>query len=218
MLSSKTDICNLALAKLGARRISSYEADSTVEAKACRLQLDHVIGTLLERHQWNFATVRASLPRLASAPEDGEWTEVWQLPGDCVRLIRISSGDVVNPLRSYAMEGRRLLTRGGGDAALLPVVYITDARPVTEWSPLFTDAVVYRLAAEIAGDVTQNPTLADTCLRKLESLALPAAQTADARQALSGENFGAREMAGISGLVAARFRADGRPPHTPGLG
>ena len=42
-LSSKTDICNLALAELGARRITSYDADTTVEANACRLHLDHVI-------------------------------------------------------------------------------------------------------------------------------------------------------------------------------
>ncbi len=211
-LTSKTDICNLALAELGARRITSYDADTTVEANACRLHLDHVVDTLLERHQWSFATARRTLPALAATPTS-EWTKYWQLPGDCVRLIRISTGDTENPVRDFAIEGRRILTRGGGDSLL--IVYVTNARTVPEWIPLFSDAVVYKLAARIAGDVTQNPALADGCLQKLESLALPAAQTADARESLSGENFGARHLASMSGLVAARYRSDGRPPYTP---
>lgn len=211
-LTSKTDVCNLALAELGARRISSYDSDTTVEAHACRLHLDHVVDTLLERHQWNFATTRATLAKLA-APGDAEWAETWQLPTDCVRLIRITTGDTQNPLRDYAIEGRHLLTRGAGSG--LRIVYVSNARPVGQWIPLFTDAVVHKLAARICGDVTQNPALADGCLQKLESLALPAAQTADARETLSGENFGPRHLASMSALVGARFRADGRPPYVP---
>ena len=214
-LSSKTDICNLALAELGARRITSYDADTTVEANACRLHLDHVIDTLLERHQWSFATARRTLARL-NAPPSSEWTAAWQLPGDCVRLIRISTGDTENPLRDFAIEGRKVLTRGGGTGPDgLMIVYVSNARTVPEWIPLFSDAVVYKLAARIAGDVTQNPSQAEGCLQKLESLALPAAQTADARESLSGENFGPRHLASMSALVGARFRADGRPAYTP---
>lgn len=211
-ITSKTDVCNLALAELGARRISSYDADTTVEANACRLHLDHVVDTLLERHQWNFATARATLAKLA-VPGDSEWGETWQLPTDCVRLIRITTGDTQNPLRDFAVEGRRLLTRGVGEA--LRIVYVSNSRPVAQWIPLFTDAVIYKLAARISGDVTQNPHLGEACLQKLEALALPAAQTADARETLSGENFGPRHLASMSALVAARFRADGRPPYVP---
>lgn len=211
-LSSKTDICNLALAELGARRINSVDADSTVEAKACRLHLNHIIDTLLERHQWSFATKRGVLARLAQDPES-EWSAAWQLPADCIRLIRIPTNDPSNPVRDFAVEGRHLLTNVGWSS--LRVVYVTNSRPVAEWIPLFVDAVVYKLAARIAGDVTQNPSLAEAALKKLETLAMPAAQTADARESLSAENFGPRHLASMSPLVQARFRADGRPPYTP---
>lgn len=211
-ITSKTDLCNLALAELGARRISSYDSDTTVEANACRLHLDHVVDTLLERHQWNFAMTRAVLARIALSGDE-EWSEAWQLPADCVRMVRISTGDVHNPVRDFAIEGRRLLTRG--IRSDLRLVYVSNARPVGQWMPLFTDAVVYKLASRICGDVTQNLQLAEGCVRKLENMALPTAQTADARETLSGENFGARQLASMSGLVAARFRADGRPPYVP---
>jgi len=211
-LTSKTDICNLALAELGARRISSYESDTTVEAKACRLHLDHVIDTLLERHQWNHATKAANLSKLLTVP-NAEWTEAYQLPGDFIRLIRVSVGTALNSLQNFALEGRNILTIGSGDT--LPILYVSNDIPVAQWSPLFIDAVVYKLAAKIAGDVTQNPSLADSALNKLESLALPVAQTADARQTLSGENFTPAHMASQSSLVAARFNTGGIASYAP---
>jgi hypothetical protein len=211
-LTSKTDICNLALAELGARRITSYESDTTVEAKACRLHLDHVIDTLLERHQWNHATKHDTLSKLSTVPNP-EWTEAYQLPSDFIRLIRVSVGSSLNSLQNFALEGRNILTIGEGDT--LPIVYVSNDIPVAQWSPLFIDAVVYKLAAKIAGDVTQNPSLADGALNKLESLALPVAQTADARQTLSGENFGPAHMAAQSPLVRARYNTGGIASYAP---
>jgi hypothetical protein len=212
-LTSKTALCNLALAELGARRITSYESTTTVEANACRLHLDHIIDTLLERHQWDFATKRASLSPVIDVPADGEWSNVWQLPGDFVRLIRISSGNPRSPGISFAKEGDHLLTTGGDDT--LPIVYVCNTMPITRWSPLFIDAVVYKLAARIAGDVTQNPALADAALSKLESLAMPQAVTADARQSLSGENYDPRHASAQSFLVASRFARSGVPQQLP---
>ncbi|MEI7910773.1 MAG: hypothetical protein WCK77_14140 [Verrucomicrobiota bacterium] len=211
MILTKTDVANMALAEIGARRITDYTSDATVESRACHLHLDHVADTLLRRHQWNFATARVELVA-ASAPLFGEWDAAWTLPADLVRLIRITSGDVDNPLRSYAIEGRLLLTK---TYTTLGIVYVTNAAPVAAWDSLFVDAVTYKLAATIAADVAQNPTLQAACLQKLESLALPAAQTADAREVLSGENFGPRQLASMSGLVNARFNGSGRPPYIP---
>jgi hypothetical protein len=212
MISSKTDLCNLALAELGARRITSYESDTTVEAKACRLHLDQVINSLLERHQWDFATQHATLSPLATVPNP-EWSAAYQLPGDFIRLIRVSSGYVLTPVQDFAIQGRKILIRGG--SATLPVVYVGNTTPVPDWPALFIDAVAYKLAARIAGDVTQNPALANDAIQKLESLALPHAQTSDARQSLSGENFGPRHMSAQSPLVQARL--GGSPLRLPGL-
>lgn len=211
-INSKTDLCNLALAELGARRITSYDSDATVEAKACRLHLDHVTDTLLERHQWDFATSHAQLSALATLPNP-EWDAAYQLPSDFIRFIRVSSGYAETPVQDFAIHGRNILVKG--TAATLPIVYISNASPIIYWPPLFIDAVIYKLAARIAGDVTQNPSLADSAIQKLESLALPHAQTSDSRQSLSGENFGPHHIAAQSPLVQTRL---GRSPRgLPGL-
>lgn len=211
MITTKTDISNLALGKLAARRIASYDSDSTVEARACRLHLDHVVDTLLQRHQWNFGTARIGLSKLVDEPLS-EWAAAWQLPADCVRILRLSTDDPLNPIPSFAREGRKILCN---ETVEVNLVYVTNLTPVNEWDPLFVDAVVFKLAAEIAGDVTQNPALADDCLKKLEALALPAAQTADARETNSGENFGALQLISQSQLVRTRL-GGGSPAHLAG--
>lgn len=210
--ASKTQLCNLALAELSARRINSIDADETVEAKACRLHFDHVVDTLLRRHQWSFASARKTLSQVSGFTST-EWATAWQLPSDFVRLIRIPSGDPHAPIRSFAIEGRHLLVSG---LDTVEILYVSNAVPIPYWDVLFIDAVKFSLAAAIAGDVSKNPDLADRATTKLQQLALPAAQTADAREVGSGENFGPRALAAKSGLVAARFRMDGRPPFVPG--
>jgi hypothetical protein len=213
MITSETEVCNLALSFLGARRINNIESDQTTEAKSCRLLFHLVRDTLLRLHQWSFATGRVALSRVALDPSS-EWTAAWQLPGDFIRLIRIVGDSPANPVRGFALEGRQLLTRGG-----LPtrIVYVANSVPVAQWDPLFLDAMRLRLAAEIAQDVAQSPELAAGALAQFTRLALPAAQTADAREVLSGENMGPAAIASMSSLVQARFRSDGRPAYLPTL-
>lgn len=213
-IASQTDLCNLALAELGARRITSFESDTTVEAKACRLHLSQVRDSLLETHQWDFATHRSALAKLPPNPADTEYSECWQLPNDFIRLIRISGNSALNSVQTFAREGQTLLTRHISSATL-PIVYIRSSVDVNLWPALFVDAVAYKLAARIAGDVTQNPALANDALQKLQTLALPAAQTSDARQTLSGENFGPFHMLAQSPLVAARLNHSSSPHLIP---
>lgn len=210
-LTTQTQLANLALAKIGARRIASLEGDSSEEARQCRLHFEHKRDTLLRRHQWNFAKARVALSRLTDDPVS-EWGAAWQLPADLVRHIRIVGADRDIPVTSYEIEGRKLLCDITED---LGIVYVSNAKPVNEWDSLFVDALVLQLAAELAGPIAQNPAQAADLLTQFERLALPAAETADAREVLSGENFGPRQLAATSSLVAARFAANGRPPYIP---
>lgn len=208
---SPTEICNMALARIAAERINSIDSDESTEAKACRQWYHHSVDTLLERFQWNFATVRKALSRNAVNPAT-EWESSWRLPGDLVRLIRVVGGDPVLPVRDFAIEGRDLLLNG---AQTVNIVYVTNAKPVYEWPALFVDAVVYQLASNITADINKSVGLADSMLQKLGQLALPAARTADAQQVLSSENWGPRQMAARSPLVAARFRGNSGIPLIP---
>ena len=200
MMTSKTDMANPALSLVGARRIVSIETDTTEEAAQCRLHLDVEADGLLRRHHWNFALERAALSRLADDPQS-EWESAWQLPGDCVRFVRVTGCDVDHPVRRFAIEGRKLYLDGAGPVG---IVYVSNAKPVTEWDGLFVEALKFLLAAAVAPALTQSQGIANDCLGKFKQLALPEARLADAREVASGENFGTREMVSLSGLVAVR--------------
>jgi len=211
MITTITEVCNLALARLGARRISSYEDDASIEGRACRLQYATVMSGLLRRHQWDFATTSARLSRAATAPLS-EYAAAWQLPADCERIIRLSSGDPVNPILNFARRGRMILT---GEHEVLELVYVSNAVAVGEWDSLFVEAISLKLAARIAGDVTKNPALAGECNTEFEGLALPHAQTADACETSSGENFGVAALVSQSQLVRMRRRGRWIVPQIP---
>lgn len=205
MITTTTELCNLALSKLGARRIASFEDNTTTEAKACRLHLFQVRDSLLRRHQWDFATTSKALSRIGEDPLS-EYESAWQMPVDCVRIIRLSSGDSNLPLMDFARRGRRILINGEDT---LELVYVSNEVPVNEWDSLFVDALVLSLAGAIASDVTQNTGKAAECKQELEALALPTAQTADAREANSGENFGVSKLIAQSALANCVRRSGG---------
>lgn len=197
MITTTTDLCNLALARLGARRIANYESDTTTEAKACRLHFELVRDGLLRRHQWDFATTSKMLSRLEADPLS-EYESAWQMPADCVRIIRLSDNNPFLPLTDFARRGRSILING---VTTLELVYVTNSVPIHEWDSLFIDALVLSLASRIAGDVTQNPGMASEAKQEVEALALPTAQTADAREANSGEGFGLVNLIAQSSLA-----------------
>jgi hypothetical protein len=214
-ITSTTQLANLALSEIGARRIDALDSDTTTEAKSCNLHFDHCRDSLLRRHQWSFATTRTGLSKLTDVPIK-EWGAAWQLPPDCVRLIRVVSAanDAAIPANEFTIEGRHLLT---ADDTAKTIVYVSNAVEVGQWDSLFIEAMTYALAARIANDVTQNPGAAQAATQKLEALALPTAQTADAREVMSGENFGPAHLAARSGLVQARYRQNGAPSYRPTL-
>ena len=205
MAATTTDIANLALSNIGARRLTALDTDTSEEAKSARLHFTHQRDTLLRRHPWSFATRRAACT-VAATPAS-EWDAAWTLPADCVRLLRIVGESPANPERDFAIEGRLILANGHDATATLPIVYISNAAAVTEWDPLFCDALSWLLAARIAQDVAHDPALVESCLQKYQRLALPDAAKADAREVLSGENFGPRTLASLSSLIRARGTA-----------
>lgn len=202
MITTRTQIANLALARIGARTIADYDSEQTTEAKAVRSQYDLVIDGLLRRHQWDFATITESLSLLLVNPL-AEWDSAWQIPQDCVRLIVGMTSDGL-PIDRFSRQGRRILTAGVSECILK---YVSNAVPIADWDSLFVEAAHLKLASKIAPVVCQNPAAGAEALQELESLALPTAQTADARETLSGENFGVADLIRGSALVnSRRFR------------
>lgn len=206
--ASPTDVANLALAEIGAKRIQDLESDSSTEAVACRLHFEHCRNTLLRRHPWSFAEKSQELTQDANPPaNDAEWDAAWILPVDFIRLIRIPGDGPNAPRDRFGLSGKRLLTRGLDEVHL---VYITNETPVPEWDDLFVDALRFKLASEIAEDLTGSPQRADSALTKLEQLALPDAALADAQEVASGENRTPAMQAAQSALVQSRYARNGQ--------
>lgn len=147
---SETSICNMALARLGAKRITSL-TDASNEANHCALQYEPVRDALLRSHSWAFALSRASLSEDTAAPAF-EFDNAFLLPSDCLRVVSLYYTDA-----TYRIEGKRLLTND--DEA--QIVYIRRVTDPTEFDPLFVKVLACALAIELVMPLSQDKTLRD---------------------------------------------------------
>lgn len=152
-MASQTGICKLALIRMGEPPITSLD-DGSKAANTFLAIWDTVIDIVLRDHPWNFAIARAIPPLLDETPTWG-FASVFQLPGDCVRVLGIgdSDGADINPLITYKIEGRKLYT----DETAVYLKYVTREISVGMFDARFTSAVASRLGMETAIYLTQKP-------------------------------------------------------------
>ncbi len=177
MISSSTEVCNLALGHLGEASITSLDEDTTA-ARACALHYAMTRDELLRSHRWNFATTRAALVLLDASPAFG-WSYQYQLPSDFLRVLEVNdseAGDVISG--EWIIEGRVLLT--SWDAVQL--VYIRQILDVSQFDALFVQALALKLAVYLSETIrgttgkTQELTLA------YERVTAPLARRVDANE------------------------------------
>lgn len=205
-LTSRTQLANLALAKIGATQLGNIDTDQTEEARQARLHFDHLRDTLLRQHPWNFGTRYVALSAIATDPL-AEWDSAWQLPGDLVRLLRVTHPDDPDtPLTRFSIQGRHLHLSSTDIGEDTPVIaYVSSATPVAEYDALFVEAFALRLAAELASSIAQSPQGREAFLAEFRRLALPDAQTRDTQETGSNENSPVTAFVKRSSLRNARF-------------
>lgn len=136
----------------------------------------------------------------------------FNLPDDCVRLLKIDDVDIDAPRNRFEIQGRHLLLEETNAEA--PVIHYIQANPpIEDWPSTFTDAFVTLLAHRLSAKLCQNDNLKQS-LRNDHQLALAQARNKDARETRSKENHGPRALAARSGLVAARFTRTAQPPYS----
>ncbi|CAB3624686.1 hypothetical protein [Achromobacter pestifer] len=88
-MASVVDICNLALAHLGDEAtVSSIDPpEGSAQAEHCARFYPMARDTVLEAHDWNFATTRGVLALVGSAWPS--WAFCYELPATCVRAISV---------------------------------------------------------------------------------------------------------------------------------
>ena len=187
MALSNVEICNRALQAIGHKAITALD-EGTERADLCNRLYFDLRDELIQDHPWNFATRRASLAALSTAPAFG-WDLQYQLPTDCVRVLGIdtpqwpigtpiTSNSFEQPAGQWEVEGRRILTN---EIAPLRVVYMSNAPTEDEFPPKFTSALVLRIAMDLAMPITESMTKRAELAKEYMS-AIRSARGADARE------------------------------------
>ncbi len=164
-MADAATICNLALSHLGdtATVVSIDPPEESAQAKMCAIFYPQAVNTLLDLHDWSFATRRAVLPELVVKERFG-WAHVFEIPADCLHTISVTDSvrhdearippgasmpipDRPTDKREYRIEGRRLYTNL--EAPVLS--YVSSEVSPGEFSPSFILALSYYLANLIAG-------------------------------------------------------------------
>lgn len=179
MAESKTQLANLALARIGENSIIDINDTTNDAARQCKLHLEPVVREVARRHKWNFLKKRAQLPANTTGPAF-EWEYSYTQPTDCVRVVKVngydSTSDYIQDL--YEIEGRDILT----NAEECKISYIAYTDDVTIFDPLFDRAVVTLLASYLASIIAGDLQKATTLRQEFEDITLPNAQIEDSKE------------------------------------
>jgi hypothetical protein len=195
MSANETTIANLALGKIGSKRILSLD-DASPEARACKLHYDTVRDEVLRSHRWNFAIRRQTLTALTEVPLFG-WSVQYQLPVDCLRVLQLNGYEETEQAGLWEVEGGKILT-DEDEAQLKYIARITDGGL---FDSIFITALAVKLASVIAKPLTGSSSMSQDLISEYERITGPKARRADAFENRIKRKF---QWVG-SDLVNARF-------------
>lgn len=163
-MTSKTNICNQALLLLGEDLITDID-EGTTAANICKTFYDTSKLAVLEEHEWNFATARATFTLDAATPVY-EWDYQHVLETDCARVLEI---DTLKD-DQWQVEGRRLLS----NLSVIKARYIRNDVGEGEFTAMFVKALAAYLAAEMAYPICESNSKSDQMLGRYAALAVNA--------------------------------------------
>lgn len=175
------EICNLALGHLGqdANITSIDPPELSFEALLCARFYPLARDVLLESADWTFA-MREEVPaRVAS--DRPTWSYAFRVPENCLRVVKLRQvGFTHSPMQPeidtddpWQVEADRL-----GNPTIYTHVgnpfvrYVSRDTPASTWSPLFIQALTWKLAAMLAGPIYKGEIGRDEAKRCEEMLTL----------------------------------------------
>ena len=207
-MASEVDICNLALGHIGdSATVSSINPpEGSAQAEHCSRFYPIARDSLLEMHNWGFATKRTNIALLTS--NFSEWKYCYAIPTDAVNLLAVLSSaatdDYSVPLQYSASVMGVPIAMGGvyepqpytaealddgteviytnQDAAMLR--YTSLISDTSKFSPLFVESLSWLLASYLAGPVIKGDAGAAESKRCMQAflLAYGKATVSDANQ------------------------------------
>ena len=183
-MTSVVDVCNSALQKLGADRISSL-ADNNKNARAVNAAHERIRDKLLRRNAWGFAIKRDELAASSTDPLFGP-AKQYPIPSDFLRLLAPDKEANLNSL-DWRIErgpaGRVIVT---DDGAPLQIRYISRVTDPNEMDSLFLELWAVELALDVCQEITGSNTKKET-LREDRKLIMAEAKQVNAYESVSDE-------------------------------
>ena len=153
-MTSKIDICNLALANLGQPGINSLEDDSE-RSRRLKLYYPVALGETLRAHPWKFARTLAPLAEIdARVPG---WRYVYEYPTNAAAVLEVlmCGKPVMFKVAALEQKGRVIL-------ANVPKAYVSYTRLEENpalYDTLFVKVLAWTLACDIALAITGSSEL-----------------------------------------------------------
>jgi hypothetical protein len=199
MATSVLSICNMAIARIGVSKLISSLNEPSNEARMCSLFYEQMRDYALREYPWNFAEKRVVLANAGIPPQGYGYKYAY--PSDCLKALRITNPSTRTPRNDQRVHFK-VATENGikviyTDQAEAELVYTSRIEEPTLFDPMFSSALSYLLASEMAMPLSVQPQIATQARNAY-------AQVSSAAAAASmGE--GAEEPAPESELTSARF-------------
>lgn len=186
-------ICNLALGWLGERSITALDATLGTVEELCARVYPEALRAALEARAWTFATQRLQLgPVVATGLAD--FPSKYALPATVIRVVTCDDGSGTQEIE-WRREGAFVLTETSPTTLYVKAIVLLEDPAL--FSPGFGRVVAARVAADLAGPITENPQLALTMERRYQGELAQAA----ARDGMQGTS----ERVRSSELAAKRW-------------
>ena len=171
MASSKLEIWNLALSRIGHSELVASPDEGSLASDLCGAIYDQCLDFVLEDFPWRFAKKRIALSVLAGTPP-AAWGFQYAVPSDCLRIRSLTNPLTRTPLPQDKIPFERatdgdnsLIFTDMEDAELIYTCRITD---VARFDPSFVSTLAYYMASELAVPLrgAAGAALADNMLNK----------------------------------------------------
>ena len=147
-MSSITLVCNRGLQLLGAARILDI-TDDTRNGRACNACYDSLRRSEIRKHRWRFAIKRTVLAPLVETDPHGEFTYIFQLPSDCLKILKPENDIYCD----WQVEGRKLYTN---DGPALNLRYLADIVDPNTFDTNFSEMLSAKMAEAMCEEITQS--------------------------------------------------------------
>lgn len=156
-ITSKVDICNLALSGTGNRNsVNDIDIPVTDKEQVCALWYDITRQLVLKTMVPNFALDRVTVSaKTTPTSYTGYYTYCWEKPVYALKILGIGAIDEKQRY-DYAVEGDSIFTVENFEDGL-PIRIIRDITDVSAMSPEFVIALAKELEKRITMPVTQDP-------------------------------------------------------------